>query len=134
MWEGKLMPPGLTVEWSMKQINDRKEAMKTVIGPTINSGNKDGSASEIKWQCPDSGQLKINVDASIFPGSSFFTIGMVLRYQNELFVEGKNAKFSGCVTVMEAEAVGVYEALVWACSRTSQHVIVESDSQLVVNV
>lgn len=60
---------------------------------------------------------------------------MVLRDHDGLFL-GRTARFSGKVIVLEAEAVGMREALIWANELPCQPIIliiVESDSQLVIN-
>lgn len=32
-----------------------------------------------KWEVPQEGSLKLNVNASVFPGESSFAVGIVLR-------------------------------------------------------
>lgn len=58
---------------------------------------------------------------------------MVLRNEAGQFVMGKNMKIAGEVSVLEAEARGVYEALQWLKQLEIYNVVVESDSQVVVN-
>lgn len=61
-----------------------------------------------------------------------FSIGMVMRDHHGTFLQGKTMKFAGRVEVMEAELVGIFEALKW-CSAFGGHTIcVESDSLLSV--
>lgn len=53
------------------------------------------------------------MDASVTEGANFFSVGMVVRDHQGLFVQGKTMKFAGQVSVMEAEMVGILEALLW---------------------
>lgn len=84
------------------------------------------------WRPPQEGCLKLNADASVFGGEMSFTLGMVLHDDHGQFVRGKNMKIQGSVTVMEAEARGVHEALNWIEELNVQKVSIESDSELVV--
>lgn len=42
-----------------------------------------------------------------------FHIGWVIRDDRGQFVRGKVKRMEGCVSVMEAEAIGVWETLNW---------------------
>lgn len=53
------------------------------------------------------------VDASLFPGMSSFSLGLVLRDHHGNFIQAKNMVKAGAVTVLEAEAWGIAEALEW---------------------
>lgn len=74
----------------------------------------------------------INIDASIFQGSSCFAIGMVARNHSGVFVGGLIMKFSRAVYVLEAKVMGIKEALSWVMSIWKRDVLVESDSLLAV--
>lgn len=78
------------------------------------------------------GTVKINVDASGYRDADSFSIGMVLRDHHGLFLSAKTMKFSGCILVIEAELVGILEALLWTLELPNQRDIVESDSLLSV--
>ena len=55
------------------------------IKVATNVQNQEVLQGEIKWQPPDIGHLKLNVDVSIYAGSDSFTIGIILRNHNGLF-------------------------------------------------
>ena len=74
------------------------------------------------------GCVKVNVDASVFAGAEFFSIGMVLRDCEGQFLEAKTIRLPGITSVMEAETMGVSEALSWLESKDLMHAIVETDS------
>ena len=60
-------------------------------------------------------------------------MGMVLRDHQGHFMAGKMMSFEGEVTVFEAEATGIMEAVLWAREWTADLITIESDSQLSVN-
>lgn len=82
---------------------------------------------------PEVGWLKLNVDASVQSGTDSFAIWMVIRDDLGNFVQGKNLRYAGIVSVMEAEDIGVQEALQWIKDMAAQRVIIETDSLLVIN-
>ena len=96
--------------WSSKQIVEWREAQKRK-----NSTSSQQQSNTLKhanrWVAPDIGTLKINVDASVFEGADSFSVGMVIRNHQGLFIKGKTMRLPGKVTVLEAELVGVLEAL-----------------------
>lgn len=49
------------------------------------------------------------------------------------FIEGRTLSFAKPGTVLEAESIGVKEALSWMQSREDNRVIVETDSKLTVD-
>ncbi|KAL8125616.1 hypothetical protein AgCh_013043 [Apium graveolens] len=51
---------------------------------------------------------------------------------SELIAKGKNMRFPGMVTILEAEAKGVQEAIKWLEFLNSSNVTVECDSEVVV--
>lgn len=77
--------------------------------------------------------LKINVDASVYEGDNCYAVGMVVRDHTGVFLGGKKMKFEGCVSVWEAESVGVLEAVLWTRELPAQPIIMETDSLLSVN-
>lgn len=79
------------------------------------------------------GWHKLNVDASVFKGQSSFTVRMVVRIYKGEFVVGMNKCIVGVATVLEAETVGVQEALCWIEGSIVRQVVVESDSSNVIN-
>lgn len=74
------------------------------------------------------------MDASIREGSVTFSVGMVLRDHEGAFVVGKTLSMQAPSSILEAEAIGVREALSWVKNQILQdkRVYIESDSQLTV--
>lgn len=87
-----------------------------------------------KWSKPEVDTVKINVDASFFPGAASFSVGMVMRDHSGLFLAGRTLCLSAVDTVVEAETIGIREILSWCRDTGSEwRAMVESDSLLFVN-
>lgn len=86
----------------------------------------------IQWNTPSFGTYKLNMNASVFNRENHFSIGMVLKDHLDQFVRGRVGKFAGHVSVLEAELMGILEALRWSGDISGRMVAVESDSQLSV--
>ncbi|KAK1396329.1 hypothetical protein POM88_006192 [Heracleum sosnowskyi] len=97
VWEGKIINPSTVVEISMKQKHDWQEAMKSKQLKT--------AALSMK---PAEMQRRIRTLNGNLRGK-----GGILRNEYGQFVQGKNMRFQGRVTVLEAEARGVEEGIRW---------------------
>ncbi|XP_074363624.1 uncharacterized protein LOC141704237 [Apium graveolens] len=106
----------------------------TCIRPPSSPGWYDGQVSTKGWVAPAYGEFKLNVDASIKEGEPFFSIEMVIRNCRGNFVRGRTMKCARVVSVLEAEAVGVREALLWLLTLPHMKPMkFESDSLVAVN-
>ncbi|XP_074336177.1 uncharacterized protein LOC141673344 [Apium graveolens] len=85
-----------------------------------------------KWHPPDGGRLKINVDAHVVPGNSWFSCGLVLRDQEGEFIAARLHKFAGVVPVVETEATTILKGIRWVSLFGMRHMDVESDSLISV--
>lgn len=128
VWENKEITPDVAIDWSSKQVLDwremqkrRSQAHKQSLQPTVKPGTK--------WVPPPLDTYKINVDASVFEDQDYFSVGMVLRDHLGQFVRGRVLRFAGHVDVLEAELVGILEALHWSKSFAGRIGKIESDSQ-----
>lgn len=76
--------------------------------------------------------FKLNVDASLFPGADSFAIGMVIWDHHGTFVAGRTRKYVAPVSVLEAEAIGIKEALSWSMIQclNGSRMQIETDSLL----
>lgn len=88
---------------------------------------------QVKWQLPEPGWYKVNVDAFVVASNSYFKVGMVFRDDKGAFMEGRTKCIQGEFQVMEAEVTGAYEALCWVEELGIRNVVVECDSLGVVN-
>lgn len=125
------MAPAVVMKWSKKQVEDWQEVNKKK-----NATSRHSSVAQrqiISWKPPNEGSFKINVDAAVKEGQDTYTVGMVLRNSQGHFLAGRVMKFAGTVQVMEAEMVGIAEALSWLKQLPVSDVVIESDSELCVN-
>ena len=129
VWENKTTPGSIVTESCFRWVNEWREARSQVKDNRSQTQLAvDGNSR--KWNPPDHGMLKINVDASWFEGADTCSVGMVLRDHEGNFIEGRNMTLPQTSTVFEAESIGVKEALSWVSSRGERKVIVETDSKL----
>lgn len=124
------MTPQMVMDLSAKMIKDWKKAQQR--------GNQDdiGHVKEKivrNWQVPELDWYKVNVDASIHEGSSSFKVGIVIMNDKGEFIAGANKCIEGKVSVLEAEATGVHEALQWIKTNEVQNVVLETNSLTVTN-
>lgn len=84
----------------------------------------------MKWYATEQGSLKLNVDASIHAGATFFFVGMVMI---RAVLSKKCLKVEGTLCIFEAETYGITEALSWISHEFAQSVTIESDSLQEVN-
>ena len=136
VWDGKLVTSKFAMDSSFRLHAEWVQARKKADAASVDGREEMRIADKpcTRWIPPATGTLKLNVDASVFPGANQFNIGMVLRNHAGEFITAKNQNFAGEVSVFEAEAVGVREALSWLkdMQRQEDEVIIESDSQLTV--
>ncbi|KAL8131971.1 hypothetical protein AgCh_007755 [Apium graveolens] len=92
-------------------------------------GQEDGKE---RWEYPQEGKVKFNVDAAIFENSSTYCLSMVARdHRGELVVAGTSCR-EGRIAPDLAEALGIKEALSWIKYNLKQPAIVETDCLAVV--
>lgn len=130
VWEDKSVTPAFAMDGSFKSLSEWQRARRMELG-----AKKKGQVNkECRWSPPEDGVLKLNVDASVCSGAETFSVGMVLRDHLGSFLAGKNLRLFAPVSVVEAEVVGVREALSWIKEMHLQNtrVIIETDSLLTV--
>lgn len=129
VWEDKLLTSDGVMAWSSRQVKEWQEANKKRQGNRVRSSTA-ANFTDRKWKPPSRDELKINVDASVFTGDQCFKVGMVLRNDQGHFVQGKCMCFAGEISVLEAEMVGILEALRWVQDWPGGRIVIESDSLL----
>lgn len=130
VWEQKTLPVSLTVQGSMNQVSQWKEARRS-NHMVVQTGTN--QRFDAKWKAPAEGRLKLNVDASLFPGMASFTLGLLIRDHRGMFIQAKNMRIEGSNSVMAAEVRGILEALVWLQELDMKNVDIECDCLLAVN-
>ncbi|XP_074373526.1 uncharacterized protein LOC141713854 [Apium graveolens] len=110
-----------------KTTLDWKEAQKKrgiTMSPIMNSAPHD----PVKWEKPEAGWLKLNVDATVRTCDDSFSMGLVLRDHTGVFVACKTVRQPPLGTVIEAEALTILEGLQWILTLPHGGVYIESDS------
>lgn len=127
------MTGSLAMDHSFKMVEDWRNA-RQVLCTDVCTEQQRARTLACKWKPPLEGVIKVNVDASLFKNSDTFKIGMVARNHRGEFMAGKVICLVASTSVLEAEALGVREALSWIKEQhlQQQRVEVESDSLLVV--
>lgn len=122
------MTPAVAMQWSARQVNDWKAAHNKAKQNQIHHLQQERLQYATRWEAPVTGSLKINVDASVFEHSEEFSVGMIVRNHQGTFIRGKTMRFSGRVQALEAELVGILEAIRWSVEFQGNTICIESDS------
>ncbi|KAL8146232.1 hypothetical protein AgCh_004104 [Apium graveolens] len=91
------------------------------------------SLSSRKWQKPQAGWVKINVNAATFTGTHLIGIGGVIRGDNGEFLRAMCQLSSGTWQVREAEAISLKEMLSWTKRHGFSNCVFETDSKLLAD-
>lgn len=128
VWQDKIVTTQLAMQWSVMQVKQWRDSQQSKI--LRNKAGVQVSENEVvKWHPPTEGRMKINVDAHVITGLSWFSVGLIIRDHEGRFIRARTRKVAGKVSVVEAEARGLLEALRWANSLGFHGVDVESDSK-----
>lgn len=106
------MSPVFAMEWVFRIINEWREAKRKICGQTAGDRSV-GRTRDCRWIPPEADMFKLNVDASLFPGAGSFAIGTVVHDHHGTFIVGRTSRFLAPGSVLEAEAIGIKEALSW---------------------
>ncbi|XP_024640655.1 uncharacterized protein [Medicago truncatula] len=88
----------------------------------------------MRWQIPEYGRLKCNVDASFHRASDRAGISCCVRNDAGLFVSALTSWMRPKLSPHEGEALGLWHAMSWALSSGFHNVIFETDSKMLVDV
>jgi ribonuclease HI len=83
------------------------------------------------WLPPRHGWLKCNVDAAFHNSGSITSGGWCIRDENGQFIRAGTNWLRGALTIPEAEALALLEAMRVACDLNMHNVIFETDAQVV---
>lgn len=132
IFENKFMSPTVTMNWSMTQIKEWRDAHKKRLALGLDQrGAK--QQQDRKWVKPELGSRKLNVDAAVKEGQNYFSVGLVLRDDRGQYIAGKTRRFAGSVDVAEAETIAILEGLLWVDDFPPGPITIESDSLISVN-
>ncbi|CAH9122326.1 unnamed protein product [Cuscuta epithymum] len=94
-------------------------------------GRLAGQRMTASWCCPAAGMVKLNVDAAVRTG--YCGLGWCLRDEEGKFVAGAARKWQGNLSVLEAELIGIREALSWLLDFEWRAIEVESDASRAIS-
>uniref|UniRef100_A0A803NQJ5 C2 domain-containing protein n=1 Tax=Cannabis sativa TaxID=3483 RepID=A0A803NQJ5_CANSA len=97
---------------------------------TLSFNNSDEGAE--LWTPPATNNLKINVDAALYPQHNNFGFGIVARNHLGRFIEAKTNYCNGSYPTEVIEALGIKEALSWIKNKSWKNAELETDSLLCV--
>ena len=103
-------------EW---QALNRAPAQVQAVGPE-------------NWSPPQSGCLKLNVDASVLPGVDHIGIGAVLRDEKGIILGAVAKSLEGSFSPFLAECIALREGLIFAKDLNLGPIVVETDAINVV--
>ena len=111
VWEDRIVPANTAMELAFNTVHEWRKARKQEEPASTNRSNAD-SLSNRKWRPPPQGMLKVNIDAAVFPQSEI--LGWYGCEGSQWYVHCSKSYVSSTVgTILEAESIGVREALSW---------------------
>jgi len=84
----------------------------------------------ISWVKPPGGTIKCNMDAAIFQNNAVAGYGICYRNSEGELLLGKSAIIHSSLSVLEAEAIALLEAMKLSISSRFHHVYYETDSKI----
>ncbi|XP_062093901.1 uncharacterized protein LOC133799929 [Humulus lupulus] len=130
VWRNKRLAPNSVVVVSNSVFNQWSQAQHKSDIPTA-AYLTDADGVE-KWQCPNPGSVKVNMDAALFPDLGTYSFACLARDELGHPIEALSRCFNGHVAPELAEAMGFREALSWIKKYNWPRVILESDCLLVI--
>ncbi|XP_074383626.1 uncharacterized protein LOC141725107 [Apium graveolens] len=106
-------------EWTEAQAKERNRRIRGEMGDRV-------------WTPPKWGWMKINIDADVFQNGSI-GVAAVIRDDQGRFVGARCMKIAGAWKPIEAEAIGLREALSWVIDRGYKHCVIETDTYVLAD-
>ncbi|XP_045792864.1 uncharacterized protein LOC123887934 [Trifolium pratense] len=88
----------------------------------------------VRWEKPEAGWIKCNVDAAFVGGSGVTSMSLCFRDTNEHFVAGLTQWQQPFYSILEGKSLSLLHAMKEAIHRGFERVQFESDSKLLVDV
>ena len=107
----------LLMDWKRAQLEGIKQK------PVIHSSSR-------RWQLPQDGWVKINIDAATFAEINAFGLGSVIRDTEGNFLHAMCRRMEGMRQAREIEAISLKEALTWTKRYGFTRCVFETDSKL----
>lgn len=88
VWEGKEISATVSIELSTKQVQDWLDANKGKLTDKTEQ-NSPRREEQVRRRPPETGFLKLNVDAAMCTITHMYTLGMIIRNDTGQFLMGK---------------------------------------------
>lgn len=129
VWEGEVQNVRMAVQLAREGIFQWQNARKC----QKNSEQQQEQQQNISWQPPDQGYVKCNVDAALFSDQKCFGVGMCIRNSQGRFIKALSRWFECTPRPLEAEALGLKEAILWLSELGLSNVLIGLDCKLLVD-
>ncbi|XP_024636515.1 uncharacterized protein [Medicago truncatula] len=123
LWESTDTSPSYIVTRAKDALNEWS-CMQRAKAPIHNKN------SEHAWIKPPVGMIKCNVDAAAFDNNSVMGYGMCFRDSMGVLLLGKSDFYYSSATVLEAESLGLLDAIKVAISHGMRDIMFETDSKI----
>uniref|UniRef100_A0A803QCI5 RNase H type-1 domain-containing protein n=1 Tax=Cannabis sativa TaxID=3483 RepID=A0A803QCI5_CANSA len=132
VWDQKTRIVDEVVQFALRSLDRWNKAQLGENYPSLNPSffNK----RDELWTKPATNGIKIDVDAVIFDNESRFGIGFVVWDCKAELLVAVALNWSGKITPEAAEAMGIREALSCLKDKSFQHICLESDNLVSVQV
>ncbi|KAF5471734.1 hypothetical protein F2P56_008507 [Juglans regia] len=127
VFEGSFLHPTLLPQNASQQLADFKAVQ---LAP--NSTTRIHPNHVVTWNPPPVGIIKINWDAALWEAHDRLRIGLVARDHEGSILASKIVAKTSCVVPLLAEAIGVFQAVIFASELNLESVIFEGDSLQIV--
>jgi hypothetical protein len=94
--------------------------------------NRNRSNNNESWKPPPQNSLKLNVDAHRLAGDGRWALGLILRMEDGKLVGARTKFVYGVGDAIEAEALGLDEAIEFSTLYKDRRIIIEMDNSEVV--
>lgn len=132
VWKGKRGPVMRIVAKAWEFLSQWVNAQsRSIVAPITHTAAGDGAVS---WVKPQTDEVKITVDATIFANRGASGMGLIARNHNGQLLLAKTKIEAEHMNPTFAEAIAIKEALSWAKEMKWHTVTVESDCQVVVQL
>lgn len=131
IWNDLEVSPHISISLAMQFLADWQHA-RAKSNTTPSSTTNQNS---VQWHKPPTGQIKCNMDATIFSHDTRFGVGLCLRDETGRIIRAKTSWHPVLPETAEAEAWWtLYQALKWTKEFNISNVIFESDCKNVEDV
>ncbi|CAN1217475.1 Putative ribonuclease H protein At1g65750 [Linum perenne] len=132
VWNQQSKHEELIVKQGQEQVQEWWELKQGVANVRTQAPINDRERHGNRWQQPDPGVIKINMDAALFFEEGRHDVGLVARDEHGNLLGYKQHLFLGTPPASKVEEKGLEEVLRWAATMNWTRVFYETDCQVVI--